>query len=736
MGVNFMKCGKCGEEVIVQPGKSINFCSNCGNKIEGEKTSGWKYFDNTKELLQYVAAEYGSDALFGRKHFSDHSSPMMPQGQKNLVKLAFECGAVKVLQDNVSADQAHKEIAVKQAVGKLVDTYASAKEAAEGVIWEFTNALGWGMAESQDPSKQQSTTTIESAMSQSNSRTESFMKRAWLFLEDSEWKRAYDYFNNVLDMDAEYSPAYIGLLCVDLKLKHVDELADLNGVDIINNNSNYKKAVRYADANIRSKLDGYLKTIKDRLEAEQKAAVAEAERKRKAAEEAVRKKRVQDAFDSACVIMNNAQSSDEYRKAITAFGSIDSNYKDINSQIKSKIDECEQKIAVIKEEFRNKYGVLFDRLSAQGRAEAQAKAEQRWKSAQVQLDTENKKVQAEVEAKCAQIRQRFNSDHEAWQDECNSLKASYDTECMNWEAEINAFQAQMEQWKLKGLCPHCGGVLKGLFTKKCCNCDKLPIEPIKAPTAPIKPIYPTEPQMPQMPTYTPRKLEVEVDPLADVEATIKGELVFVKLGGIDWRVLSIENNKALLISEIIIEEQMYDIGFKDVTWENCSIREYLNGEFYNKLGTAKSAVLETSNWSYSPFYESDHTTTTDKVFLLDVHDVVRYFGDGGIFLWDIERYSKENSKFILKSDGKYLHDQYDTARIASDETGRATWWWLRSPGESIYHPFKVLKRGGFIKAHYKYKAAVVDFDGSVDIGGCTVNYSGVGVRPALWLNLL
>ena len=58
-----MKCGKCGEEVTVQLGKSANFCSNCGNKIEAEKASSWKYFDNTKDLLAHIATEYGLDAL-------------------------------------------------------------------------------------------------------------------------------------------------------------------------------------------------------------------------------------------------------------------------------------------------------------------------------------------------------------------------------------------------------------------------------------------------------------------------------------------------------------------------------------------------------------------------------------------------------------------------------------------------------------------------------------------------
>jgi len=138
-----MKCNKCNSEWKTDASRSssITVCPFCGESI-GNKTE-WKTFDNTKELLAFVAAEYGIDALFGRKYFSDHTAPLMPQKQKNLVKQAFECGAAAILQNNMNSDQAHKEIAVKQAVGKMIDNYASAKEAAERVIWEFTNALGW-----------------------------------------------------------------------------------------------------------------------------------------------------------------------------------------------------------------------------------------------------------------------------------------------------------------------------------------------------------------------------------------------------------------------------------------------------------------------------------------------------------------------------------------------------------------------------------------------------------------
>jgi len=74
---------------------------------------------------------------------------------------------------------------------------------------------------------------------------ESLMKRGHLFLEDSDWKQANEYFNKVLDIDPEHAPAYIGLLCAELKKKNASDLA--NHIDYLDNFPNYQKAIRFAD---------------------------------------------------------------------------------------------------------------------------------------------------------------------------------------------------------------------------------------------------------------------------------------------------------------------------------------------------------------------------------------------------------------------------------------------------------------------------------------------------------
>jgi hypothetical protein len=139
----------------------LKVCPFCQESLVDEAGGGWKTFDNTKELLSHIAVEYGQRVLFDnrllRSYLSDHASSSLPQGQRSLVGQSAVCGAVKILEDNLTSDPAHKEIAAKQAVQKMVDTYSTAKDAAERIVWEFTNALGWGLPEPKTQAIQPST---------------------------------------------------------------------------------------------------------------------------------------------------------------------------------------------------------------------------------------------------------------------------------------------------------------------------------------------------------------------------------------------------------------------------------------------------------------------------------------------------------------------------------------------------------------------------------------------------
>ncbi|MDR0469488.1 MAG: DUF6273 domain-containing protein [Peptococcaceae bacterium] len=183
----------------------------------------------------------------------------------------------------------------------------------------------------------------------------------------------------------------------------------------------------------------------------------------------------------------------------------------------------------------------------------------------------------------------------------------------------------------------------------------------------------------------------------------------VQFGGYDWIVLDVQNGKALIISDKILAKRAYYPGDESITWEESSVRGYLNGSFYDGTFTTeeKARISETSviNDNNPWFGTNGGIVTVDKLFLLSIEEVVQYFGDSG----ELEE-ANTGRVFVLT-------DQYNSARIAYDETGTASLWWLRSPGD------------------FTYKAALVTYDGILSVMGGFAEVDSGGVRPALWMDL-
>ena len=187
----------------------------------------------------------------------------------------------------------------------------------------------------------------------------------------------------------------------------------------------------------------------------------------------------------------------------------------------------------------------------------------------------------------------------------------------------------------------------------------------------------------------------------------------IEFGGYDWRVLETTDSKALIISENILELKVYNGIYQDVTWESCDLRQYLNGDFYNGFTTAERArIIESRNTNAdNPWYgTSGGRDTVDKVFLLSLDELVRYFGDSGELGNGARRGGANGGEY-------FFSDQYDSARIATAQGVTYSWWWLRSPG---------------LTSRY---AAHVDHEGVVHVDGLDVYYALGGVRPAMWLNM-
>ncbi|MBR6776500.1 MAG: toll/interleukin-1 receptor domain-containing protein [Clostridia bacterium] len=96
--------------------------------------------------------------------------------------------------------------------------------------------------------------------------TAPLLKRAFIFLEDGEWKSADEYCEKVLDIDPECGEAYLGKLMAETKVKKKELLKKLPKP--FDTNKNYSKILKYSDEETVQTLKGYVEYINKRIEQE------------------------------------------------------------------------------------------------------------------------------------------------------------------------------------------------------------------------------------------------------------------------------------------------------------------------------------------------------------------------------------------------------------------------------------------------------------------------------------
>lgn len=88
---------------------------------------------------------------------------------------------------------------------------------------------------------------------------ESLLKRGEMALEDQKWDEAADFFNQVLNYDAESCRAYLGLARADLHCATLDALKDtyLTWPDNCKTNRNFQRAMQFSDAELSTLISGW-----------------------------------------------------------------------------------------------------------------------------------------------------------------------------------------------------------------------------------------------------------------------------------------------------------------------------------------------------------------------------------------------------------------------------------------------------------------------------------------------
>lgn len=170
-----------------------------------------------------------------------------------------------------------------------------------------------------------------------------------------------------------------------------------------------------------------------------------------------------------------------------------------------------------------------------------------------------------------------------------------------------------------------------------------------------------------------------------------------------WTVIDKKGNKLFLISSYCIEKIPYHNTLTDITWAECSLREWLNSKFielafndYEKSKIAKTYLSNNKNPTY--IAPKAGKNTTDKVFVLSYFEAKHYLSTDSLI----------NVKATATVKALNAH--------VNSETGYA-WWWLRSPGSA---------NTSAMTNHFQKQFSAI---------GYQVNHEAYTVRPCMWIEL-
>lgn len=507
------------------------------------------------------------------------------------------------------------------------------------------------------------------------------LKRGFMALEDGEWSKADNFFEQCLNQDAELAEAYLGKLMAELQVKTQDGLKD--GAEPFEDRSNYQKAVRFANHKLKAFLVEVIQFINRRNEDTAR----------------------EETYNRACNLMS-LNNEAGYLDAVPLFEKL-SGYKDADALA----EECRKNAEVAHKDriYKNACDVLNGTYACVGqktdikaleKAIAQLQSLNGWKDSEEKILLCQKKIEEiKSQLETERIEQEKRRVEEEKQNELNRIaKENAKKRTIKIAAILIPFFVAVVVVVIilntvvipnskyndaislinEGRYVEANNILLDLDNYK----DSLSVrERIK------------------------NNVQNEILKTAKVGDTVKYGLYEqdndTKNGKeeIEWIVLSQNGEKALLISRYILDNQKFNSSYDNHTntWSDSAIRIWLNNEFKNTaFNNSETAIICDTTIN-------ENSTTKDKIFLLSIEEANRYFKS------DDERRC-ENTEY-----SKY-HFMADKGK-----------WWLRTKNDFEYATYK------------SSNVAVVHFHGA--IGGEDTGYLDeestfyCGVRPAMWIDL-
>ena len=166
---------------------------------------------------------------------------------------------------------------------------------------------------------------------------------------------------------------------------------------------------------------------------------------------------------------------------------------------------------------------------------------------------------------------------------------------------------------------------------------------------------------------------------------------------IEWLVLDVKGNEALLISRYGLDCKRYHPVWENTTWEDCDLRKWLNSDFlksaFSNEESERILVSELRNDNNPEYGTTGGNDTKDRIFCLSIAEAEQYF------ISDEDRQCRPTA--YARKQGTYVSND-------------CCFWWLRSQG--IFQSI----------------ATYVGSDGALGLcGGDGIFSDSSAVRPAL-----
>ncbi len=509
-----------------------------------------------------------------------------------------------------------------------------------------------------------------------NTNVAPLLKRAFMFLEDGDWQGADEYCEKVLDQNPENAMAYLGKLMVELQARNRKQLADC--AEPFDDRNNYSKILRFGDEALEKEMRGYITHINERNEHARLVGI----------------------YNNAKNALNVANTESAFKAAADKFATI-RGFEDADFLAEKCLDKAEicRKDAIYASA---KTSMTEEKIAAYEAAIKTFQTISGWKDADEQIYACQKKIE---EIKVKEEADRLEAERKAEECRIKAEKAAKKRKkafaigtpivaaCIAFVIVLTTVIIPNSKYNAVVSLLNNGKIVEAYDSLIALNGYK------DSATKASK-------------IFAQYKIEkLKIAEVGDIVYFGSYEWDNNTSNGkedIEWLVLAKENGKVLVISKQALDCQKYNSIYTAVTWENCSLRTWMNGTFLNNAFSAdEQAKIATMNVSADKNLEystNPGNATKDKIFLLSITEVEKYFT------------TDESRKCLptayAKAQGAYTSDSYKTA------SGEATcWWWLRSPGSD------------------HYLAAYVYYDGSVNYIGCSVRNAIGAVRPALWIDL-